>query len=134
MPILGFDFGSKRIGVAIVPDDMNFALPLLTIDGTVEEQWRKIDELIKKQSPRSIVVGLPYTMSGAEGEQADAARAFSNQLFERYNIPVNLVDERLSSVEAARAGAVDIDASSAAIILDTFITKNVKPGDDLFDL
>jgi putative Holliday junction resolvase len=134
MPILGFDFGSKRIGVAIVPDDTDFALPLITIDGDVDTQWMKLDELIKKQSPRELVVGLPYTMGGAEGEQAAAAREFAGKLFEKYGIPVQLVDERMSSMEATRAGAGDIDASSAAIILDTFLSKKSGAGDDLFDV
>lgn len=134
MPILGFDHGGRRIGVAIVPDDTNFALPLTTVEGTVDEQWQQLDELIRKQSPRSFVVGLPYNMSGGEGEQAQVVRDFGAQLHERYNLPVNYIDERMSSQEARSSGAGDIDASSAAIILDTFLSKSGASGDELFDL
>lgn len=134
MPILGFDHGTERIGVAIVPDDMSFALPLMTIAGTEEEQWKQIDDLIRKQSPRSVVVGLPYTMAGNEGDQAAIVREFGAKIFERYNIPVNYVDERMSSQQAAAAGATDIDAASAAIILDSFLAKSEASGDVLFDL
>lgn len=134
MPILGFDHGGRRIGVAIVPDDTNFALPLTTVEGTEEEQWAQLDDLIRKQSPRSVVVGLPMTMAGSEGDQAKIARDFGAQLFERYNIPVNYIDERMSSQQAQASGATDIDASSAAIILDSFLAKSGVQGDDLFDL
>ncbi len=133
MPILGFDYGTQRIGVAIAPDDTNFSLPLTTIDGSPEEQWEQLDVLIKKQIPRLLVVGLPYTMQGVEGEQAALVREFTAKLFERYAVPVELIDERMSSMEAQRAGAGDIDASSAAIILDTYLSKN-SGKDDLFDL
>jgi putative Holliday junction resolvase len=134
MPILGFDHGTERIGVAIVPDDTSFALPLMTISGTEEEQWQQIDDLIRKQSPRSVVIGLPYTMAGNEGDQAAIVRDFGAKIFERYNIPVNYIDERMSSQQAAAAGATDIDASSAAIILDSFLAKSGASGDVLFDL
>lgn len=134
MPILGFDHGSARIGVAIVPDDTNFALPLTTVSGSPDEQWQQLDDIIRKQSPRSFVVGLPYTMTGVEGDQAAVARAFGAQLHERYNIPVNYVDERMTSQAAAASGAGDIDASSAAFILDSFLAKSGANGDDLFDL
>lgn len=134
MPILGFDHGGRRIGIAIAPDDTNFALPLTTVEGTAEEQWQQLDEVIRTQSPRSFVVGLPYNMSGKEGEQAEIVRAFGAELHERYGLPVNYVDERMSSQEALHSGATDIDASSAAIILDTFLSKSDARGDDLFDL
>ncbi len=134
MPLLGFDFGKARIGVAIVPDDMDFALPLITVDGDEDAQWLKIDDLIKKQNPRVLVVGLPYTMAGSEGEQAEKARDFGAKLFEKYNIPVEFVDERMSSMEASRAGAGDIDASSAAIILDTYLSKAASAGEDIFEV
>ncbi len=135
MPILGFDHGGRRIGVAIVPDDTSFALPLLTIDGTEDEQWQQLDVLIRKQSPRSVVIGLPVTMAGTEGDQAKIVRDFGAQFFERYNVPVNYIDERMSSQQAAAAGATDIDASSAAIILDSYLAKTgASSVDDLFDL
>ncbi len=134
MPILGFDHGDRRIGVAIVPDDMSFALPLITIDGTEEEQWRKLDKLMKIQAPCFIVIGMPYNMSGAEGDQAKIVRQFGEKMAERFAIVVNYVDERMSSQQAMSSGARDIDASSAAIILDSFLAKTGASGDDLFDL
>lgn len=132
MPILGLDFGAKRIGVAIVPDDTNFALPLTTIEGDEEQQWRGLEELFKKHAPRFWVVGLPYTMNGAEGEQAAATRDFTKKLFERFNVQVHLVDERMTSRAAAAAGAADIDASSAAFILDSYLAQSTP--EDILDI
>lgn len=135
MPILGFDFGLRRTGVAIVPDDTSFALPLTTVEGTPDDQWPQLDVIMKQQNPREVVVGLPVTMQGTEGEQAIAARDFAAKLYERYQVPVELIDERMSSQAAARGGASDIDASSAAIILDTYMSKKgAQVDDDLFGL
>lgn len=134
MPILGFDHGGRRIGVAIVPDDTSFALPLTTIEGDQEEQWKQLETLMKTQSPRFVVVGLPYNMAGIEGDQAKIAREFGDELGQRFGVPVNFIDERMSSQQAAHSGATDIDASSAAIILDSFLAKTGTVGDDLFDL
>ena len=134
MPILGFDHGGRRIGVAIVPDDMSFALPLTTIEGTEEEQWAQLVPLMKTQSPRYVVLGLPYNMAGHEGEQAAIVRAFGAKLAEEFGVPVNYVDERMTSQQAVSSGATDIDASSAAIILDSYLAKTGASGDDLFDI
>lgn len=134
MPLLGFDYGSARIGVAIVPDDTSFALPLTTIEGSADEQWAHITDLIKKQSPSKVIIGLPLTMRGAEGEQSAQAREFAHKLHEAFGIEVELADERMTSQEAARAGATDIDASSAAFILDTYLAKEGKCGLDEFDI
>ncbi len=134
MPILGFDHGNRRTGVAIVPDDTNFALPLLTIEGDADQQWKQVEDLMKKQSPRSVVIGLPMTMGGADGDQAKIARDFGTKIAEAFGVPVNYIDERMSSQEATRAGAGDVDASSAAIILDSYLAKAGLSGDDLFDL
>lgn len=132
MPILGLDYGSQRIGVAIVPDDMSFALPLTTINGDAEHHWRELEDLFKKHSPRFWVVGLPYTMDGKEGEQAAVVRDFTTKLFEHFGVPVNLVDERLTSAAAKSSGAKDVDASSAAMILDTYLAQSTP--DDIFDI
>lgn len=134
MPILGFDHGGRRIGVAIVPDDMSFALPLTTIEGTSDEQWTQLVPLMKMQSPRYVVVGLPYNMAGHEGEQAAIVRAFGAKLAEEFGVPVNYVDERMTSQQAVSSGATDIDASSAAIILDSYLAKTGANSDDLFDI
>lgn len=132
MAILGFDFGAKRIGVAIVPDDMNFALPLATAEGDVAAQWAVIDDLIKKNNPVSLVVGLPTNTAGEEGEEVQAVHKFVAELTARYNLPVNLVDERFTSKAAANLGAADIDASSAALILDSYLAQAAP--EEIFDL
>lgn len=134
MPLLGFDYGSARIGVAIVPDDTSFALPLTTIEGTSDEQWAQLADLIKKQAPQKVVIGLPITMRGSEGQQAQEAREFAHKLHEAFGVEVELADERLTSLQAAREGATDIDASSAAFILDTYLAKVGGGARDEFDL
>ncbi len=134
MPLLGFDFGDARIGVAIVPDDTSFALPLTTIDGAPEARDAAILDLVKKHSPHKIIVGLPITMRGKEGEQAEVARAFAREINEKFGVEVELIDERMTSASAVAAGAVDIDASSAAFILDTYLAKAGTGVRDEFDL
>lgn len=130
MSLLGFDFGEKRIGVAVVPDDTTFALPLTTIEGDAVQKSEQIDDLIKRHIPSALVVGLPITMGGSEGEQSKATREFAHNLHEKYNIPVHLIDERLTSAAASAAGAHDIDAASAAGILDSYLAQS-EPEDIL---
>lgn len=99
--ILGFDFGTKRIGIAIGQEVTGTTNPLMTIKAIKNKpDWDRISKIIEEWQPDLFVVGLPLHMDGSEQDMTQAARRFSNQLNGRYQLPVELVDERLSSDEA----------------------------------
>jgi putative Holliday junction resolvase len=99
--VLAFDYGEKRIGVANGQTVTCTAAPLATI--TVTDQrpdWTAIETLIAQWRPALLVVGLPLNMDGTEHAMTVAARRFAAKLHGRYKLPVEMVDERLSSVAA----------------------------------
>lgn len=123
--ILAFDFGLKRIGVAIGNSLICQAKPLSVITATANEpKFAAIDSLIKEWGASRIVVGLPSHPDGTEHEMSARCRRFANQVHGRFNLPVELVDERYSSaVIAAKRGEV-IDDRAAAIILQQYFDAN----------
>ena len=123
--ILAFDFGLKRIGVAIGNTMICQAKPLSVITATANEpKFAAIDSLIKEWGASRIVVGLPSHPDGTEHEMSARCRRFANQVHGRFNLPVDLVDERYSSaVIAAKRGEV-IDDRAAAIILQQYFDAN----------
>jgi len=123
--ILAFDFGLKRIGVAIGNTMICQAKPLSVITATANEpKFAAIDSLIKEWGASRIVVGLPSQPDGTEHEMSARCRRFANQVHGRFNLPGELVDERYSSaVIAAKRGEV-IDDRAAAIILQQYFDAN----------
>ena len=123
--ILAFDFGLKRIGVAIGNTMICQAKPLSVIMATANEpKFAAIDSLIKEWGASRIVVGLPSHPDGTEHEMSARCRRFANQVHGRFNLPVELVDERYSSaVITAKRGEV-IDDRAAAIILQQYFDAN----------
>jgi putative Holliday junction resolvase len=132
--LLGFDFGTKRIGIAIAQEITGIANPLTTVTAIKHKpDWDSISKIIQEWQPDLLVVGLPLHMDGTEQEMTQAARRFSNQLNGRYNIPIALMDERLSSNEAEsilneQSGSqslfqdkAQIDMISAQLILQSWI-------------
>lgn len=119
--ILAFDFGIKRIGVAMGNTMICQAQPLKVIsalDNTA--RFNAIGALIAEWTPARLVVGLPSHPDGTEHEMTARCRRFANQLHGRFNLPVELVDERYSSaVISAKRGEV-IDDRAAAIILQQY--------------
>ncbi len=102
--LLAFDFGERRIGVAVGNTIIKIAHPLLTIDAEgTDERFKTIGTLIAEWQPSQLVVGLPSHMDGTEHELSRLCRKFANRLHGRFNLPVALVDERLSSVEASQS-------------------------------
>jgi putative Holliday junction resolvase len=123
--ILAFDFGLKRIGVAIGNTMICQAKPLSVITATANEpKFAAIDSLIREWGASRIVVGLPSHPDGTEHEMSARCRRFANQVHGRFNLPVELVDERYSSaVIAAKRGEV-IDDRAAAVILQQYFDAN----------
>jgi len=132
---LGFDFGLRRIGVAVGEQGTGMAQPLGTVparDGRPD--WSGIDRLVATWHPANLVVGLPFNMDDTEPAIAPRARAFGKRLSARYNRPVHLVDERLTSRSARaslrEAGATrrrteaNVDALAAQQILQTWLNDH----------
>jgi putative Holliday junction resolvase len=136
--ILAFDFGKRRIGAACGDTVSRAAAPLGGVSaGPQGPQWGGIDALIQDWRPAVLVVGLPYNADGTEGAAATAARGFAADLGKRYALPVELIDERYSSLEAEerlrgaresgmrkrRVTKLDIDAAAACVILERWFNE-----------
>lgn len=128
--LLCFDYGRKRIGVAVGQGLTRTATPLLTIharDG--KPDWSRIDFLIEEWHPDALVVGIPYHMDGSAQAMSAAAERFCRQLEGRCRLPVYRAEERLSSyaVETAgpqgRAPDNQVDALAAQLILQDWLQQ-----------
>jgi putative Holliday junction resolvase len=132
--LLGFDFGTRSIGVAIGQRVTGTARPLGALkaqDGTPD--WNAIAKLLKEWQPEAVVVGLPLNMDGTEQPLTARARNFANKIHGRFGMKIVLHDERLSTVEA-RAGLFEhggyralnkgkVDSASAVVILESFFEQ-----------
>lgn len=132
--VLAFDFGLKRIGVAVGEWPLAQAHPLTTIHGEANaERFAAIEALLKEWRPVSLVVGLPVALDGSAHEMTARSTRFANQLRGRFGLPVDYAEERLSSVEAeerlranghnARSAREHVDALAAQIILQCFFER-----------
>ncbi|WP_284615667.1 Holliday junction resolvase RuvX [Aquabacterium humicola] len=120
---LAFDFGTQRIGVASGNTVLGHATALTTIAAPADARFEHIGRLIAEWRPDALVVGVPVHPDGAPHDNTRRAQRFARQLHGRFRLPVHEVDERYSTTEAARSGAADVDAASAAVILDQYLTN-----------
>jgi putative holliday junction resolvase len=120
---LAFDFGLKRVGVATGNIVFGQASPLTTIAAEGAARFDRIAQLIDEWQPDALVVGIPFHPDGAPHDNTARARKFARQLQGRHRLPVHEVDERYTTTEALAAGAADVDAASAAIILDQYLNS-----------
>lgn len=121
LSFLAFDFGLKRTGVATGNSLLRQASPLTTVAAEGDARFERIARLIAEWQPDALVVGIPVHPDGAPHDNTRRAQRFARQLHGRFHLPVHAVDERYSTTEAAAGGAADLDAASAAIILDQFL-------------
>lgn len=135
--ILAFDYGTRRIGVAAGDTLTRTARPLTVLEVHGDIPWPAIDRLIADYAPRRLVVGLPYNMDGSETGMTAPVRRFAADLAARLRLPVDLVDERLSSRDAEaelkvarstglkrrRVTHADVDRIAAKIILERWFTE-----------
>lgn len=126
--VMAFDYGTRRIGVAVGNSMTKLGQPVKTIsEPNTEVRFKAIEALILEWQPQRLVVGLPCHPDGAEHEMSQKARRFGNQLYGRFQLPVDWVDERYTS--AVLEGDPDmrdnLDAQSAALIVEQyFLEKN----------
>jgi putative Holliday junction resolvase len=133
--VLAFDFGLKRIGIASGDTLTRTASARAAASvGRNGPDWQQIEREVRALAPERLVVGAPYNADGTEGKLTAAARQFAAQLQRRFALPVHLVDERFSSLEASaqlksqrasgerrrRIARADIDSAAAAVILGRF--------------
>lgn len=134
---LGFDFGTARIGVAVGEFETGQAHPLVTIDAADNDRrFAAIAKLIAQWQPALLIVGLPVSMDGREHDLTARCRRFANQLHGRFGLPVELVDERLSSAAADTAlrdaglawkrRKSRLDATAAQLILQSYLHANPR--------
>jgi len=139
--VLAFDFGLKRIGIAAGDTLTRAARPLRAAAvGARGPDWQAIGAAIRALAPARLVVGAPYNADGTEGALMRAARSFAAELGQRFALPVDLIDERFSSLEASaalkarrasgerrrRVTRADIDSAAAAVILGRFLGDEGK--------
>jgi len=132
--ILGFDFGMRRIGVATGQMLTQTATPCMTLlanNGIPD--WQQLDQLVQEWSPVVLVVGLPIHMDGSPQFITEEAQQFAGQLQARYRLPLAMVDERLTSVEARDRLFTEggyrllkksaVDSHAAKIILESWLRE-----------
>lgn len=132
--LLGFDFGKKRIGIAVGQARTGTASGLGTAANGKQPDWAAIGRFVDEWRPALFVVGLPLSEDGGETAMSAQARQFGAQLSQRFGIEVDFYDERLTSVDAQRrfaelraAGAVRrkdaarLDATAAGLILENWL-------------
>jgi putative Holliday junction resolvase len=139
--VVAFDFGLKRIGIAAGDTLTATAAPRpAAMVGRSGPDWDAIGREVRALGPRLLVVGAPYNADGSPGALAPAARRFAAELERRFGLPVNMVDERWSSLEASaalkaqrasgerrrRVRREDIDSAAAAVILERWLAGEGK--------
>lgn len=138
-PVLGLDLGDARIGVAISDPERRLAVPVGTVHvGRPPGELLAIAELVRERGASLIVVGLPLSLRGEHGARAGHVDSFADALARVVEIPIELQDERLSTVEAERALAAAgtpgrerrrvVDASAATVILQAWLDARGHQG------
>lgn len=128
MRILALDHGAARCGVAISDPTGTLATPLAAVERPESRRGlAAIADLAAERGVERVVVGLPLTLRGEEGHQAGEARAFAARLEARLTVPVELLDERLTTRQAMRTGGgADLDSRAAAHLLEAHLARRSR--------
>jgi putative pre-16S rRNA nuclease len=145
--ILALDYGRSRIGIALADSAVGLAQPFGTLERiNRNEDMRRLREMARENGVKQIVVGLPLRLDGTRGEMAEEAEGFAQRLRKQVGVPVEMVDERLTSWEAERLleevqgrmlkapavpgkalkkdrGRVSVDAVAASVILKEYLER-----------
>ena len=150
--ILSIDYGREKMGLAIADANVKMAQPLSTMERVNRnEDMRRLRELVREHGVKQIVVGLPLNLDGTRGEMAEEAQRFAHRVQKQIGVPVELVDERLTSWEAERLleemqgrflhvdksrggrkqkrapARATVDAVAAAVILKEYLERQAQP-------
>jgi len=139
-PLLAFDFGEARLGVAVGYEKTGMVHPLVTLRIKDDQpDWAEVEKLINEWQPVALIVGLPLNMDGSDNPMTIKARKFGNRLNGRYNLPIHMVDERLTTRIASEALAETglasrkyktvIDQLAAQHILQTYLSQQPNPSE-----
>ena len=125
MRVLALDHGSARCGVAVSDPTGTLATPLAAVDRPdTRRGLAEVARLVEDQVAERVVVGLPLTLRGEEGQQAEKARTFAERLERRVSVPVELHDERLTTRLAEQTGGEgDADSRAAAHLLESYLAR-----------
>lgn len=147
MRILALDYGRSRIGIALADSAVGLAQPFCTLERiNRNEDMRRLREMAREHGVKQIVVGLPLRLDGTRGDMAEEAEGFAQRLRKQVGVPVEMVDERLTSWEAERLleevqgrvikspagtgkaakkdlGRLGVDAVAAAVILKEYLER-----------
>lgn len=152
--ILSIDYGRERMGLAIADAFVKMAQPLSTLERVNRnEDMRRLREVIREHGVRHVVVGLPLKLDGTRGEMAEEAERFARRVHKQFGVPVELVDERLTSWEAERLleetqgrfihadkahvskkqkrapERATVDSVAAAVILKEYLERQEQPAE-----
>lgn len=152
--ILAVDYGRARIGLAIADSESRMAQPLSTMKRVNRnEDMRRLRELVREHGVKQIVVGLPLRLDGSRSEMAEEVEGFAQRLRKQIGVPVEMVDERLTSWEAERLleevqgrfihdekltggrkpkkaqAKMTVDAVAAAVILKEYLERHEPPAE-----
>ncbi|MBT8136242.1 MAG: Holliday junction resolvase RuvX [Gammaproteobacteria bacterium] len=139
--LLAFDYGSRRIGVAVGELSPPTASAFATIGArNGQPQWEQLDQLIEEWRPVALIVGIPHHADGSESPVGAAAREFGAALEQHYSLPIHFVDESLTSRQAdaelrekrkrgmlrRRVRRDDSDRIAARLILESWLARNTE--------
>lgn len=121
-PLIGIDYGTVRIGVALSDVDWQVATPFKTIAKLIE-----LDDIVSSKNACGFVVGIPYQPNGTEGTTAGQVRLFTARLTEKYRLPILFADETKSSVKAEAVLRYDIGVRNSKIkkVLDAKVARDL---------
>ncbi len=130
---LGFDYSQNKIGIAVGQHLTGRARGISTLKSPNKKiNWPAIEELLQQWHPVALIIGLPLTMDGKEQETTETAKAFGNQLNQRYNLPIHYMDERLTSREASHILGYDGHTSPRRYSkVGKKVKKNKQQGHDI---
>ena len=131
--VLGFDFGTQNLGVAVGNCLTETAQPLTILKITHNQpRWEEIEKLLQEWQPNAFIVGMPYTRDGTVTEHQKIIKKFINRLHGRFGLPVFVVNEAYSSQESERYikpsqrhKKGQLDAISAAIIVERWLQREI---------
>ena len=139
--ILAIDFGGRRIGIAsgsVITGTSSQVATLTASNG--QPDWQQFDTIVSEWAPDLLVVGMPYNMDGSESAMSEKAKVFAGVLAERYDLPVDMVDERLTSAEASsilneqrrlglktkKINKAEIDSLAACLIAESWLQMHAN--------